>query len=165
MTATHVYAGTAASLGVTLGGVFLQAVGEGRWERLATGLPEGHRRADDLAAWPALRPGWSGICPRPRASPQRGAAGGARGDDAGCDPPTSEFAGINPASGEMIPLEKVDVDHRVMQISCFALVERTMGKAREYDPTSEKPVTLDLNSRDYTPKQLDVIKWLRYGCW
>jgi hypothetical protein len=41
-----------------------------------------------------------------------------------------EFAGINPDTGALIPLEEVDIDHRVMQISCLALVERTMGKAQ-----------------------------------
>jgi hypothetical protein len=58
----------------------------------------------------------------------------------------------------MIPLERVDVDHRVMQISCLALVERTMGKAREYDPASVKPATPEFNPRAYTPEQLDVIE-------
>jgi hypothetical protein len=69
-----------------------------------------------------------------------------------------ELARINPDSGEMIPLERVDVDHRVMQISCLALVERTIGKAREYDPASEKPTTPEFNPRAYSPEQLDVIE-------
>ena len=32
-----------------------------------------------------------------------------------------------------IELDQVGVDHRVMQISCLALIERTMGKAREQE--------------------------------
>src|SRR5579863_5961923 len=38
---THVYAGAAATLGGTLGGVFRQAVGSDHWERLGEGLAEG----------------------------------------------------------------------------------------------------------------------------
>jgi len=41
MAGTHVYAGAAASMGGTLGGVFRQAVGDDRWEPLTNGLPEG----------------------------------------------------------------------------------------------------------------------------
>jgi photosystem II stability/assembly factor-like uncharacterized protein len=40
MAATHVYAGTARSMGATMGGVFRQAAGENRWEHLTNGLPE-----------------------------------------------------------------------------------------------------------------------------
>jgi photosystem II stability/assembly factor-like uncharacterized protein len=40
MAATHVYAGTARSMGATIGGIFRQAVGENRWEHLTNGLPE-----------------------------------------------------------------------------------------------------------------------------
>ena len=40
MAATHVYAGTARSMGATLGGIFRQAVGESRWEHLTNGLPQ-----------------------------------------------------------------------------------------------------------------------------
>ena len=41
MAATNVYAGAAASMGGTMGGVFRQTVGDGGWQRLANGLPEG----------------------------------------------------------------------------------------------------------------------------
>jgi photosystem II stability/assembly factor-like uncharacterized protein len=40
MAGTHVYAGTARSMGATLGGVFRQAVGDSRWEHLTNGLPQ-----------------------------------------------------------------------------------------------------------------------------
>ena len=55
----------------------------------------------------------------------------------------------------MVPLDKVDVDRCVMQISCLALVERIMGKAREYDP--EKPATPEFDPSSLFPEQLDVI--------
>src|SRR5277367_6592447 len=48
-----------------------------------------------------------------------------------------EFAGIDPDTGELIPLGKVDIDHRVMEIAALALVERTMGKAEPYDPAKD----------------------------
>ncbi len=41
MAATNVYAGAAKSMGGTLGGVFRQTVGDGGWQHLTTGLPEG----------------------------------------------------------------------------------------------------------------------------
>ena len=41
MAATNVYAGAAQSMGGTMGGVFRQTVGDGGWQRLANGLPEG----------------------------------------------------------------------------------------------------------------------------
>jgi photosystem II stability/assembly factor-like uncharacterized protein len=41
MAATHVYAGAARTMGGTLGGVFRQTVGDGKWQHLANGLPEG----------------------------------------------------------------------------------------------------------------------------
>ena len=41
MAATHVYAGAARSMGGTLGGIFRQAAGDGQWEHLTNGLPEG----------------------------------------------------------------------------------------------------------------------------
>jgi hypothetical protein len=67
-----------------------------------------------------------------------------------------EFAGINPDTGSLIPLEEVDIDHRVMQISCLALIERTMGKAQQYDPAKDpdarpKPV---FDPRPYTTQEL-----------
>jgi photosystem II stability/assembly factor-like uncharacterized protein len=40
MAATHVYAGAARSMEGTFGGVFRQAVGDGRWEHLTSGLPD-----------------------------------------------------------------------------------------------------------------------------
>src|SRR6516164_6542618 len=40
MAATHVYAGTARSMGATMGGVFRQAAGEARWEHLTNGFPD-----------------------------------------------------------------------------------------------------------------------------
>jgi photosystem II stability/assembly factor-like uncharacterized protein len=40
MAATHVYAGTARSMGATMGGIFRQTVGDSRWEHLTNGLPE-----------------------------------------------------------------------------------------------------------------------------
>jgi photosystem II stability/assembly factor-like uncharacterized protein len=40
MAATHVYAGTARSMGAALGGIFRQAVGDERWEHLTKGLAE-----------------------------------------------------------------------------------------------------------------------------
>ncbi|HZT89417.1 MAG TPA: hypothetical protein VFA12_15695 [Stellaceae bacterium] len=39
--ASHVYAGAAATMDGTRGGVFRQAVGEGRWQQLTNGLPDG----------------------------------------------------------------------------------------------------------------------------
>ena len=54
-------------------------------------------------------------------------------------------------SGEMVPLDKVNVDRCVMQISCLALVERIMGKAREYDP--EKPATPKFDPSSLFPEQ------------
>jgi photosystem II stability/assembly factor-like uncharacterized protein len=39
--ATHVYAGAASSMEGTFGGIFRQAAGEDRWQRLTNGLPEG----------------------------------------------------------------------------------------------------------------------------
>ncbi len=41
MAATNVYAGAAASMGGTMGGVFRQAAGDGGWQRLSNGLAEG----------------------------------------------------------------------------------------------------------------------------
>ena len=70
-----------------------------------------------------------------------------------------EFAGINPDTGELIPLKDVDIDHRVMQIACLALVERTMGKAQEYDPAKDpdtKPKT-SFDPRLYSPEELEQI--------
>ncbi|MBO0736617.1 MAG: hypothetical protein J2P48_08615, partial [Alphaproteobacteria bacterium] len=40
MVPTHVYAGTARSMGATMGGIFRRAAGEDRWEHLTNGLPE-----------------------------------------------------------------------------------------------------------------------------
>jgi len=40
MAATHVYAGTARSMGATMGGIFRQAAGEARWEHLTNGFPD-----------------------------------------------------------------------------------------------------------------------------
>ena len=40
MASTHVYAGTARSMGATAGGIFRQAAGDNRWEHLTKGLPE-----------------------------------------------------------------------------------------------------------------------------
>jgi photosystem II stability/assembly factor-like uncharacterized protein len=40
MATTHVYAGTARSMGATAGGIFRQAAGDNRWEHLTNGLPE-----------------------------------------------------------------------------------------------------------------------------
>ncbi len=40
MASTHVYAGTARSMGATAGGIFRQAVGDNRWEHLTNGLPD-----------------------------------------------------------------------------------------------------------------------------
>jgi len=71
-----------------------------------------------------------------------------------------EFAGINPDTGALIPLGEVDIDHRVMQISCLALVERTMGKAQEYDPAKDpdaKP-KLKFDPRLYTPRELEQLE-------
>jgi hypothetical protein len=59
-----------------------------------------------------------------------------------------EFAGINPDTGELIPLEKVDVDHRVMQISCLALVERTMGKAKEMPDKPQREVLAEMSDEE-----------------
>lgn len=41
MAATSVYAGAAATNGGSMGGIFRQTVGDGGWQRLANGLPEG----------------------------------------------------------------------------------------------------------------------------
>jgi hypothetical protein len=46
----------------------------------------------------------------------------------------------------------------IRRLGEFALVERTMGKAREYDPASVKPATPEFNPRAYTLEQLDVIE-------
>jgi photosystem II stability/assembly factor-like uncharacterized protein len=40
MADTHVYAGTARSMGAKLGGIFRQAAGDSRWEHLTNGFPE-----------------------------------------------------------------------------------------------------------------------------
>ena len=40
MASTHVYAGTARSMGATAGGIFRQAAGDNRWEHLINGVPE-----------------------------------------------------------------------------------------------------------------------------
>jgi photosystem II stability/assembly factor-like uncharacterized protein len=40
MATTHVYAGTARSMGATAGGIFRQEAGDNRWEHLTNGLPE-----------------------------------------------------------------------------------------------------------------------------
>jgi photosystem II stability/assembly factor-like uncharacterized protein len=40
MASTHVYAGTARSMGATAGGIFRQAAGDNRWEHLTNGVPE-----------------------------------------------------------------------------------------------------------------------------
>jgi len=40
MAATNVYAGTARSMGATMGGVFRQVAGETRWEHLTNGFPD-----------------------------------------------------------------------------------------------------------------------------
>ena len=40
MATTHVYAGTARSMGATAGGIFRQAAGDNRWEHLTNGVPE-----------------------------------------------------------------------------------------------------------------------------
>jgi photosystem II stability/assembly factor-like uncharacterized protein len=40
MANTHVYAGTARSMGATAGGIFRQTVGDNRWEHLTNGLPQ-----------------------------------------------------------------------------------------------------------------------------
>jgi len=40
MAATHVYAGTARSMGATMSGIFRQAAGEARWEHLTNGFPD-----------------------------------------------------------------------------------------------------------------------------
>ena len=41
MAATHVYAGAARSMGGTLGGIFRQEAGGGKWEQLKSGLADG----------------------------------------------------------------------------------------------------------------------------
>src|SRR5437762_3426158 len=40
MASTHVYAGTARSMGATAGGIFRQEAGDNRWEHLTNGVPE-----------------------------------------------------------------------------------------------------------------------------
>ena len=40
MASSHVYAGTARSMGATAGGIFRQAAGDNRWEHLTNGLPK-----------------------------------------------------------------------------------------------------------------------------
>src|SRR5215469_12269874 len=41
MAATNVYAGAAATNGGSMGGIFRLTVGDGGWQRLSNGLPEG----------------------------------------------------------------------------------------------------------------------------
>jgi hypothetical protein len=59
-----------------------------------------------------------------------------------------EFAGIDADTGELIPLEQVDVDHRVMQIACLALIERTMGKPREMSEKPPQEVLADMTDEE-----------------
>jgi hypothetical protein len=48
-----------------------------------------------------------------------------------------ELAGRYPGpDGEWIPLEKLEVDPRVVSVAAMALVERTLGRPKEYDPIS-----------------------------
>jgi hypothetical protein len=71
-----------------------------------------------------------------------------------------EFAGIDPDTGELIPLGKVDIDHRVMEIAALALVERTMGKAEPYDPEKDpdlKPKPA-FDPRAYSDEELERIE-------
>jgi hypothetical protein len=52
-----------------------------------------------------------------------------------------ELGGLLPDSnGNWIDLEALQVDYRVTEIACIALIERTMGKAREYDPAKDPEV-------------------------
>lgn len=54
-----------------------------------------------------------------------------------------ELAGLYPdeVTGEWIPLNRLDVDPRVISVACLGLVERTLGKPKEFDPNAEKPTT------------------------
>jgi len=59
-----------------------------------------------------------------------------------------ELAGLYPdeITGEWIPLNRLDVDPRVISVACLGLVERTLGKPKEYDPNSDKaPSVLDVS--------------------
>ena len=55
MASTHVYAGTARSMGAMAGGIFRQAVGDNRWEHLTNGVPE------DAAKGSVHRPCGTGV--------------------------------------------------------------------------------------------------------
>jgi hypothetical protein len=68
-----------------------------------------------------------------------------------------EFAGIDADTGELIPLEKVDVDHRVMQIACLALIERTMGKPREMPDKPPKEVLADMTDEELATHTADLL--------
>jgi hypothetical protein len=59
-----------------------------------------------------------------------------------------EFAGMNPDTGGLIPLEMVEVDHRVMQIACLALIERTMGKPREMPEKSPREELAEMSDEE-----------------
>jgi hypothetical protein len=73
-----------------------------------------------------------------------------------------ELGGLLPdSSGNWIDLEALQVDFRVVEIACMTLVERTMGKPKEYDPAndSENPrLQFDVADPTVRQKALELIE-------
>jgi hypothetical protein len=56
-----------------------------------------------------------------------------------------ELAGLFPGpDGDWVPLNRLEVDPRVVQIACMTLMERALGKPKEYDPKEDAPARIDL---------------------
>ena len=70
-----------------------------------------------------------------------------------------ELAGLYPdeVTGEWIPLDRLDVDPRVISVACLGLVERTLGKPKEYDPNADRQASpFDLSR--LTPEQRQHVR-------
>jgi hypothetical protein len=75
-----------------------------------------------------------------------------------------ELAGLypDPVSGEWIPLDRLGVDPRVISVACLGLVERTLGKPKDYDPAQDpdgKPRLAEIVDR-WTPEQRALARQL-----
>ena len=62
--------------------------------------------------------------------------------------------------GEWIPLGQLGVDARVVEIACITLIERTMGKPKEYDPSTDSEAKSHLDVSKWTPEERELARRL-----
>jgi hypothetical protein len=68
----------------------------------------------------------------------------------------AELAGIPLDGGDWVPLERHDIDPRVVYMAATALAERAYGKPREFDPAEEQR-TAPIDFSRLTPEQIEMV--------